>query len=42
MLLRSHDADTEQCPLDPEKYQEGLGETTLVIVPLDPVSDEPG
>ena len=42
MLLRSQDADTEQCPLDPEEYQEGLGEATLVMVPLDPVRDESG
>ena len=42
VLLRSQDADTEQCPLDPEEYQEGLGETTLVMVPLDPVRDESG
>lgn len=42
MLLRSQDAGTEQCPLDPEEYQEGLGETTLVMVPLDPVCDESG
>ena len=42
MLLRSQDAGTEQCPLDPEEYQEGLGEATLVVVPLDPVRDESG